>query len=221
MHSSYLPQALPAFAAWFLNFATLLTAGPATYGVTPADAASVQASYDAFAAAYAISTSPTTRTPTTVQDTITARNTSVQIIRQYGRLILANAGVADAAKVALGLHLRDPVNTPIPAPLTMPIITLVGAQPGQLTARYQDSAASPGVKAKPFGAANMQLHVQFGTVAPVTPDATPFRKSVTRTPFPIDTTEGVVGQTAYIYGRWVTARGLVGPWSPMATMAIV
>lgn len=221
MPSSYLPQKLSAFAVWFLNFASLVTASPGTYGVSAGDAASVQSSYDDFAAKYAISTSPVTRSPTTVQDTVTARNTSVQIIRAYGRLILANQGVADADKVALGLHLRDPVNTPIPAPLTMPILSLIGAQPGQLTAAYKDSAASPGVKAKPFGAAGMQLFVAFGTVAPVTPDATPFRKQVTRSPFPIDTTDGTPGQTAFCYARWVTAKGLVGPWSPLATMVIV
>lgn len=221
MPSSYLPQKLSTFAVWFLNFASLITATPTTYGVTAGDAASIQASYDDFAAKYAISTSPTTRSPTTVQDTVTARNTSVQIIRAYGRLILANAGVADADKVALGLHLRDPVNTPIPAPLTMPVLSLLGAQPGQLTAAYKDSAAAPTVKAKPFGAAAMQLFVAFGTVAPVTPGATPFAKLVTRSPFPIDTGAGTPGQTAFCYARWVTAKGLVGPWSPLATMVIV
>lgn len=221
MASSYLPQKLSEFSVWFLNFATLLTANPGLYGATGGDAASVQASYDAFAAAYAISTSPTTRSPTTVQDTITARNTSVQIIRAYGRLILANQGVADADKVALGLHLRDTVNTPIPAPLTNPLLTLVGATPGQITAQYRDSAASPGIKAKPFGAAAMQLFVMFGTVAPITPDATPFQKLVTKSPFFVDTSDATPGQTAFIYGRWSTAKGLVGPWSPLATMIVV
>lgn len=221
MPSSYLPQPLPAFRDWFQNFADLITLSPSTYGLTTSDALSIQASYDTFAAAYAISTSPLTRTPTTVQDTITARNTSVQIIRAYGRLILANQGVADADKVALGLHLRDTVNTPIPAPLTNPLLTLVGATPGQITAQYRDSAASPGIKAKPFGAASMQLFVAFGTVAPVTPGATPFQKLVTKSPFFVDTSTATPGQTAFVYARWVTARGLIGPWSPLATMVCV
>lgn len=221
MASSYLPQKLSEFQVWFLNFASLISGSPATYGLVAGDAASIQASYDAFAAAYAISTSPVTRSPTTVQDTITARNTSVQIIRAYGRLILANQGVADADKVALGLHLRDPVNTPVPAPLTNPMLTLVGATPGQITASYRDSAASPGVKAKPFGAATMQLFVQIGTVAPVTPGATPFQKVVTKSPFFVDTAAATPGQIAYVYARWATARGLVGPWSPMASMPCV
>lgn len=221
MPSSYLPQALPDFAIWSANFTLLTSATPLLYGITAGDAATIAAADADFQAKYIISTSPTGRTPVSVQDTITARNTNVQVIRAYGRLILANAGVADADKVALGLHLRDPINTPIPAPLTNPIIALVGATPGQLTATYRDSAAAPLIKAKPFGAAALELFVQLGTVAPITPGATPFAGLVTRSPFPIDTSAGTPGQTAYVYGRWVTAKGLTGPWSPLASMAIV
>lgn len=220
MYATYLPQKLSDFNVWFLNFSTLITANPLLYGVTAGDASTIAAAQADFASKYAISTAPATRSPVTVQDTITARNTGVQIIRSYARQILANAGVADADKVALGLKIRDTVNTPIPAPATNPVLTLLGATPGQITANYRDSAASPGVKAKPFGAVAMQLYVAFG-VMPVTPDATPFRAQVSRTPFAIDTTEGTPGQTAWVYGRWVTAKGLVGPWSPVASMVIV
>lgn len=221
MPVSYLPQPLPAFAIWFANFAALLTINPPLYGITAPDAATVQTAADDFATAYAISTAPTTRSPTTVQTTITARNTGVQIIRTYARQILANAGVADADKVALGLHLRDPVNTPVPAPLTNPVLVLIGATPGQLTLRYYDSALGALVKAKPFGATQCQLYAAFGTVAPVTPGATPFRAVFTKTPFALDTSDGTPGQFAYMYARWVTQRGLVGPWSPLLTSVII
>lgn len=219
--TGYLPQPLPAFSTWFLNFSSLITANPALYGLVAGDAATIQGAYDAFAAAYAISTAPTTRSPTTVQTTITARNTGVQIIRGYARIILANAGVADSDKTALGLKIRDTVNTPIPAPLTNPVITVIGCTPGQITARYHDSSMSTNIKAKPFGAAQMQLFVAFGTVAPVNPAATPFYGVVTKAPFPINCPAGSAGQMAFIYGRWVTQRGLIGPWSPLAQTAVI
>lgn len=217
----YLPQALATFLAWFLNFNTKVTANPGLYGLAAADAVAIDAAYTDFAAKYAISTAPATRSPTTVQDTITARNTAVQVIRGYGRLISANAGVADADKVALGLNVRDTVNTPIPAPATNPILGIVGATPGQLTVTFKDSAAAPKVKAKPFGATALQLFASFGTVAPATPAATPFLKLVTKTPFAVDCPAGSAGQTAFLYARWVTAKGLVGPWSPLASSAVI
>ncbi len=221
MAIGYLPQPLPAFKTWLDNFAALITANPALYGLVTGDAVTIQTAADAFDTAYAISTAPTTRSPTTVQTTLTARNTAVQIVRGYARIILANAGVADADKTALGLKIRDTVNTPIPAPLTNPVITVIGCTPGQITCRYHDSSQSTNIKAKPFGAAQMQLFVAFGTVAPVNPAATPFYGVVTKAPFAINCPAGSAGQTAFIYGRWVTQRGLTGPYSPLAQTAVI
>jgi hypothetical protein len=220
MPSNYLPQPLPAFQAFAANFAAKTTAAPATYGLVAGDATTIATANTTFQAAYTTSTTPATRTKVTVQATINARNALVQIIRAYGRLILANQGVADADKIALGLHLRDTVNTPIPAPSTAPVVAVIGVTPGVLTATFRDSMSSPGVKAKPFGATQLLLYVAFGTVAPVTPGATPFRQAVTKTPFAIDTTAGTVGQTAFVYGRWQNQKGEVGPWSSLATSVI-
>lgn len=221
MASGYLPQPLPDFLLWTTNFAALITANPALYGLVAGDATTIQTSADDFATAYGISTAPATRTPVTVEATITARNTLVQIVRGYARIILANAGVADSDKLALGLRLRDTVNTPIPVPLTNPVIEILGATPGQITCRYHDSAQSALIKSKPFGAIQMQLFITFGTVAPVTPSAAPFYGVVTKAPFIINCPNGSAGQTAYIYGRWVTQKGLVGPYSPLAQAAIM
>lgn len=221
MARSYLPQALPALLSFCLNFSTLLTASPTLYGVTAADASAVASAVDDFDSALTASTDPSTRTPVTVAFTVTARNTVVQVVRNYGRLILANAGVADADKTALGLIIRDPVKTPVPVPSTNPLLTVVGATPGQLTMRYNDSAASPTVKAKPFGATQLVLYTLFGTTAPATPDATPFQGIYTKSPFALDTTAGVAGQNAFIYGRWMNAKGEMGPWSPLATSRII
>jgi hypothetical protein len=221
MPSNYLPQPLPAFAAFSLNFAALITASPSTYGLVAGDAAVIQAGDDLFQSNYVISTTPATRTKVTVQATVDARNSQVQIIRAYGRLILANQGVADSDKTSLGLHLRDPVNTPIPAPSTAPVISIVGASPGVLTCTSRDAMSSPGVKAKPFGAIQLLVYALFGTTAPATPAATPFFGAFTKTPFALASTGGTPGQTAFLYGRWANAKGQVGPWSALTTGIIV
>jgi hypothetical protein len=221
MPVSYLPQPLPAFDAWSQNFSSKVTLSPATYGLIAADAVAIAAQTAAFHTAYAVSTAPATRTKVTVQATQTARNTLTATIRSYGRLVLANAGVLDSDKVALGLHIRDVVNTPIPTPATSPVVTIVGATPGQLTAGFRDSMAAPKIKAKPFGVTALELRVFFGTVAPVSPAATPFAKLVTRSPFAIDTSGATPGQTAFVYGRWVTAKGLQGPFSALAQSVVI
>lgn len=221
MASNYLPQPLADFQIWADNFSDLITANPVTYGLVAGDAVAIATSVDAFDAAYALSTAPATRTKVTVQATVDARNAAVQVIRAYARIILANAGVADPDKVALGLHLRDVVNTPIPAPSTAPVISVIGATPGVLTCTSRDAMSDPGIKAKPFGATQLLVYVMFGTVAPVTPGATPFKGAFTKTPFAIDTTAGTPGQTAFIYGRWQNQKGQMGPWSALSSSVIV
>jgi len=221
MARSYLPGKLTSFVAWFTNFNTLVQANPALYGLTSADATSINSQYNTFSAAYALSSSPSTRTPVTVQDTQTARNSATVIIRTYGRLIGSNAGVADADKTALGLIIRDPIPTPVPGPLTNPVVSIIGCQAGQITAKYHDSASGGNVKAKPFGATQIQLYVLFGMTAPVSAAATPFYGVATKTPFVINCPSGSAGQNAYIYARWITQKGLVGPWSPLAVTAVV
>lgn len=218
---SYLPQALAELQLWADNFATLISATPALYGLTAGDAASIQAVVDAYDAAYIASTSPGTRTPVTVQATVDARNAMVAVIRNYARLVLANSGVSDSNKTDLGLIIRDPVNTPVPIPGTNPVLNLVGVTPGQITLGYQDSAVIGTSKAKPFGATQMLVYVMFGMVAPATPGATPFNKVVTKSPFFVDTVAAATGQSAYIYARWSTAKGLLGPWSPLVTSPIM
>lgn len=216
MAASYIPGKLATFSTFANNFSTLITANPALYGLTAGDAAAIAAPTATFNANYAVSTSPTTRSPTTVNATQVARNALTAIIRAYGRLILSNGGVANSDKIALGLIVRDPVPTPIPVPSTNPILGVVGAQTGVNTMTFKDSAAGPNIKAKPFGATGLELHVFFGTVAPASPAATPYYGIITRTPFALNTTGGTPGQTAYAYGRWINAKGQAGPWSPLS-----
>lgn len=221
MARSYLPQKLDELLTWAQNFSDLITASPSLYGLGSGDASAIAGVNDAYAAAYALSNAPGTRTSVTVAATVTARNTLVAVIRNYARIILANSGVADADKTDLGLIVRDPVNTPIPTPTTNPILGLIGITPGQLTMTFKDSASGAGVKAKPFGATQMQLFMLLGTVAPVSPAATPFAAVFTKTPFAVSTVGGAAGATAFMYARWINQKGQVGPWSSLLTSAIM
>jgi hypothetical protein len=213
MASNYLPTPDADFNNWVLNFNNLISASPATYGLTSGDAAAISTPTSNWSAAYALAINPATRTPVTVNQKDTEKGVLTSVVRAYGRIILANQGVSDSNKTALGLNVRDTVNSPIPAPVTNPVLGLIGAQPGQITLTYHDSAASAAVKAKPFGAIQLELRAFFGTTAPVAPAATPYYGVVTRTPFAVNCPSGSAGQSVWFYARWLTAKGLPGPWS--------
>lgn len=221
MPASYLPLRIAPYDTWALNFATLLTADPALYGLSAGDAAAVQAAYNDFAAKYAISSSLATRTSVTINDTQTSRNALSATIRAYVRLILANAGVTDGNKTALGLTIRDTHPTRIPAPGTAPVLGLIGATPGVLTLTFRDTGSSLKSRSRPAGVLMLELHMFLGTTTPATPEATPYFEDITRSPFAIDIPGADVGKDAFLYGRWKNAKGQVGPWSALLTTGTI
>jgi hypothetical protein len=221
MPASYLPLRIAPYSIWVAAFAALLTADPALYGLTAGDAAAVQAAADDFAVKYGISSTLGTRTRVTIADTQASRNALSATIRSYVRLILANAGVLDANKTALGLTIRDVHPTPIPPPATSPVLGLVGATPGQLTLTFRDTGSSLKSRSRPAGVLMLELHMFLGTVAPATPDATPYFADITRSPFAIDIPGADVGKDAFLYGRWKNAKGEVGPWSALLTTGTI
>ena len=62
----YIPSRDSMLANWLTNFSTLLTASPATYGQSSATASAVATAVAAWSAAYALVTSPSTKTAMTV-----------------------------------------------------------------------------------------------------------------------------------------------------------
>lgn len=220
MPAGYLPAKIVSFAAFALNFNTLMTATPAKYGFTAGDAAALNVAYVTFNNAYAVSQNAGTRTSPAIAATQAARNALTVVIRNMARLVQANAGVADADKQALGLPIHDTTPTPTPAPATSPIIGIVAATPGELTATYRDQNSTPQSRAKPVGVKFLEVHMFAGTTAPASEAATPYLMDVTRTPFAIPTQPGDAGKTAFVYARWKNAKGQVGPWSALSQFTI-
>jgi hypothetical protein len=216
----YIPPKNANLVTWVANFATLISAAPATYGLAPGDAAAISAQNTALAAAYALITSPSTKTAATVAAFNSEKVICLALVRPYAQTIALNAGVTTAAKTALGINARTSTPTPISAPTTNPVLTAQSASTAGIIVRYRDAVASPSVKSKPYGVTSMQL---FATpsAAPVTdPTALPFIGAITKSPLTLSL-PATAGKTVYIAARWATKKGLVGPWSPVVSYVSV
>lgn len=229
MPGSYIPSTDSGLDLWALNFSTVITAAPGNYGLAAGDATAIAAQYAAYHAAYLLGgvtqphsqpVNPATRTPTTVASKDVAKAAALIIFRSYASIIGANQGVSDGNKAAAGLTIRATGRTPIPAPGTAPILGFVGATPLQHTLNYADTS-TPTSKAKPFGALQLELWRNIGTTPPAGPEATSFYGLATKSPLVVDFDSGDVMKTAYYYARWVTRRGLTGPWSVRLSAAIL
>lgn len=224
----YIPAPLSQLLTWADNFSALLVATPAAYMVSAADAASVLSAFDVFKAAYNLSkkTSPTTRTPTTVAATVAAKTTMLFLIRSWASQIRLNPGVSDADKLALGLRLPNNAPSPIPVPVTFPLLTVEGMASLQHFVRFVDSS-TPSIKAKPAGVIGMQLYVGVGTAAIPAPSGTSFLAQVTKNPYLAQFDTADAGKLATYFARWITrgaapggTSGLVGPFSAALTVGI-
>ena len=220
MSTSYVPTRDSDLQIWSLNFATTLTANPANYGLTAGDAAAVAAAQAAYSAAYVTATTQSTRTKDTIAAKDVARGQLTVLLRTYSDIIQANAGISQDNKTALGLPIRKTTKTAVTAPTSAPTINVTGLTAGVLQMTYHDPNQGAKVKAKPAGAIQMEVAYSTSTTVVTDPTTLGFRELVTKTPFNLPTDPSDKGKTLYFAGRWVTRRGLMGPWSAVGSTVV-
>lgn len=212
MSTPYIPARDADFDAWGNNFQTVIAANPAAFGLASGDATAITASFNAWHADYVLVTTPGSRTSPNIAAKDVQKASSLVVFRTYAQQIQANAGVSNTNKAAAGLTVRATGRTPIPAPGTAPILGLVGNTPGVMTGKFSDTS-TPSTKAKPFGALQLEIWYQIAPTAGPDPTMAIYSQVVTKSPFSFDTPTGALGKSTILFGRWVTRRGLTGPWS--------
>jgi hypothetical protein len=219
-NESYIPAEDAEFRNFATTFANGITANPALYMLTSAQAASIQQAVDEFVAAYQIVVEPATKTKATVIAKENARSIAENLIRQYAMIIKENDGIDDGDKVNIGVRPRNPSREPIEVPSSWPVLNILGNTFGTQTIKYIDSATEK--KARPFGASELQLFLTITADGAPEPDVTTgkFVGKFTRNPITVDFTPSDNCKMATYWARWVSARGETGPWSFPATMAI-
>lgn len=225
MQPPYIPAKDADFDAWLLNFTTLLTGSPVTYGLTAPDAVICADRYSAWHPAYVLATDPATKTSVTVAAKDAARVTAEAVVRPYAQQISKNGAVAPGDKVAIGVNLPNNAPVPVPPPVTFPQMSFRSAEPLVHILQWQDSGLGSGKK-KPFGAIGCELYAAVGTVPAVDPAQATYVGTYTKSPLRKTFLAADVGKTCTYFARWITRSGpggvaQVGPWSPALTMAVI
>lgn len=221
MATSYLPTRDADLVTWANNFSTLLTASPSTYGLIAADATAVAAAVGPYVAAYAVSQAPETRTPVTVSDKDTAKINMLDVVRPYAVGISLNAGVLTADKIAIGVNPRTAGLTPIVAPTSAPVVSLIGATYLQHLLRYRDEGAPSTSRAKPVNVVQIQIFAAVSATVISDPETLPLKTTATKVPVVVEWDSSDQGKPAYYASRWITRTGLVGPWSTITPIIVV
>jgi hypothetical protein len=223
-NAPYIPAKDALFAAWLLNFSTLLTASPVTYGLTAPDAVTVAGVNGTFQAAYATATNPATRTSGAVAAKDVARLDAEAIVRPLAVNVSLNPAVDDSDKVDLGVTVRTLIPTPVPAPVTAPQIAVQSAIPLQQTLTYKEAGAAG--KYKPPGVVGVEIFRSVGIAPAVDPSVANYVGQVTKSPFRQTFVSGDQGKVVTYFARWVTRSGpqgiaQPGPWSAPLALTVM
>lgn len=214
--SYYIPARDGDFATFAAAFSSQITATPTAFGLTAPQAVTLATLNTTFATALGVATNPSTRTAAAVAAKDVARANLQFLIQSYASIIQAFPTITEAQLSALGLTVRSTTRTPITAPTTFPLLTIVQIQSQQARLVIADET-TPDARARPVNVVGMQLWYQVAGVAPVSTTGMTYAGLVTRTPVAVELPEAAVGKTVYMLGRWVTARGLQGPISPLVS----
>jgi hypothetical protein len=216
----YIPTRDSQLILWLENFSTLISATPSAYGLSAGDAATIAGLVASYSAAYTPVTSPATKTAEAVQAKNTAKVLTLAQIRVFAQNIAINPGVSSSDKIAVGVNPRTSTPAPVTPPASNPVLVVQGGGNLSVVLRYRDSAASPSVKAKPYGA--IQCQVRYGASPTLISDpmVLPNVAVVTKSPFQIVFTPSDGGKQAYFAARWATRRGEYSPWSGVQSFTV-
>ncbi|HEY7089013.1 MAG TPA: hypothetical protein VH518_13040 [Tepidisphaeraceae bacterium] len=201
------------------NFKNLITASPASYGLTAGDAASYGTVHTAYTTAL-VACEPAQRNKTGV----VAKNAARAVLKANA-ILLANkiystATVTDAQKVELGIPPRS-APTPIPPPSGKPGIAVVSVSAWTVKIRLRDTE-SGAKRGKPPGVFGASIFSFVGAAAPTDIGAWRFEGSTGRTVLDLTFPSTLEpGTKVWLAAFWFNGRKQSGPASdPISTYVL-
>jgi hypothetical protein len=193
------------------NFSTKISATPATYGLTAAQASAFATLNTAWVSAYTTANEPSTRTVVTVEAKNQAKVNMLANLRSLIGIVQSTPTVTGAAKLELGITPRDVEPTPIPPPGFAPGLSIVSVTGRNVRVRLFDPA-NPTRRGKPPFIEGCSVFSFVGDEAPSDPALYKFEGSSTRTLFDVGFPESVpVGAKVWLTAFWTNPRLMSGP----------
>lgn len=217
----YMPKSDSGKRVWMENFIRTIADAPDVYGFSADDVDHYTRVIGSYLDAHRRAKDPDRRTTTTVREKNDARERAVELCRTRAMQIKADPTLTHAQKLAVGIHVDDDILTPVQRPHGIPKIVVLGSPTGGHTIRFLPRDAF-GSKAKPKGVTHMLLYAAIGDEPGLGVQHARLLGAYTKQPFDVNYPPGcgVEGKHATYYGRWLTGKGDIGPWSPGASMII-
>ncbi|MEM9415150.1 MAG: hypothetical protein AAGA29_06665 [Planctomycetota bacterium] len=207
----YLPHGDQPLASWTRTMAKVVTASPASYGLTAAQATAYDAAQRAYAEALDIATRPDTRTRPAVAAKDSARKTLVALSRRLAGIIQVYPGTTDAMRQQLGLTVRKPRARMAAVPIERPRVAVVAMVGSRLTLRV---GKREGVgRARPTGARGYTWFYFVGDKPPVELGGWSFGGNGIEPTAEVVLKDVVPGAPVWFTANWFSSRMQPGPLS--------
>jgi hypothetical protein len=214
----YVPRKDAQFREWANNLARIVSLDPQRYGLTQEDADRIAIWAGRFDDAYVPAYQSERSTPI-VRAKNDMRREAETILREYAQQIKHHRGISYYDLSVLGLHIDDTGKTPITKPRSSPLLYITMAKNCGHVLHYADEN-TPASSRKPAGVNLIQIFSNVGDAINMNPDYARHVGDWGRQPIRINWPHDLTGKTVTYFGRWMTKKGLKGPWSLPVFMTV-
>jgi hypothetical protein len=209
MGTTFFPTKDALLVTWANNFASVLSASPATYNATAATATAFSALATALSDAYATAIEPATRTRGAIASKNEARLAMKIEARKIVRAIYANPP-SDQALIDIGLRPYDVDPSPVPVPALAPKLEVVSVFGHSIRVKITDATGERRGRAQ--GCAGAQLFSFVGDEEPGPTSNWKAEGTVMRNTIIVEFAPTVPpGSKVWFTCAWFNPRGLTGP----------
>lgn len=224
----YMPDSDSGKKSWMAQFIKTLESDPERFGFDdPRMFEYVQRTIRTFIKKMDEAGSPLTRSPMATVAKNDARKAAVNLCRDIAMRLKWDPTLTIEEKMALGLCAEDasaqkaklPVGA-LPGSAGFPQLIVVSSPSGGHVIRYRDPCGGD-AKAKPRGVSHFMLYAAIGDKPNMRKTHARLLGAFTKRRFEImyPMACGLEGMYATYYGRWLTTRGEMSPWSkPVSKM---
>lgn len=196
-------------------FVEQIKAAPTTVGLVAAQATEVDSLLQDAIARREAAVNPLTRTSGITQAKRTSLKALLAKLRELIRIVNAHPGLSNQQRADLGLRIPDEERTPVPPPLTRPLLSV---DPDGMLRIVDESM--PDQKGKLPGVAGALVFIKLDGEAPADVGQASFAMMMTRHRAAIPLPAGANKKTLWVLARWYNARGQLGPASLVVSTTI-
>jgi hypothetical protein len=218
--SDYVPRKNSDFDNWQAIVISCVQENLITWDIPEQRLTDLQAKAESWHSKYVKTINRQDRTSAEVRAKDDARRVLEYDIRKFIAQYLAhNDKIRNSDRELMGLTIRSGKHTPVPVPISSPVLTINFSVRLQHTLTIVDNGSSFR-RSKPKGVLGCQIWVKIDGEPPKEASELMYISVATRSTYVINYEGNKTGKVVYYWVRWINSRQQAGPWSALYSAVI-